>query len=75
MSAARGLSSRAAAARSIERRLQGTVAGLDSEWNDQARRDFDRRYLDQIRADARQLGKELADLSAELAKAASTAEV
>jgi len=51
------------------------VAGLDSEWNDQARRDFDRRYLDQIRADARQLGKELADLSAELAKAASTAEV
>ncbi len=73
MSSATGLKSRAAEAGSIERQLRNVVASVDSDWKDQARRDFDDRYLKEILASARQLQKELNELASELARAGKMA--
>jgi uncharacterized protein YukE len=73
MSAATGLKSRAAEAGAIERRLRNVVASVDNEWKDQARRDFDDRYLKEILDSARQLQKELNELASELARAGKMA--
>lgn len=73
MSSAGALASSAAEAHAVERRLKNTVASIDGQWKDKARRDFDQRYLDQILYDASHLAKELDQMSAQLAKAAGMA--
>lgn len=67
------LASCVASASASERRLKSTISGVDGDWKDKARRDFDQRYLNQIVHDAAHLRKELEQMSAQLDKAAAMA--
>jgi len=63
---AKQLQALASEAGDAHRSLESRIADVDSTWSDSARRGFESDHLAGIRADARHLRAELADIAAEV---------